>query len=389
LLKGLQPLRPLNEGLDLIAAAIQKATPFRSVLISTYDAASGDLQRVSGCGIPPEAWEELRARTQPWSAVVRMMDDEFKVGCAYFIPADRMPLVPADVHTVTILDQPAGSGAMDWQPDDLLLIPLEDAQGEGLGLISLDDPADGRRPDTLTIDALEIFSRQAAILIQNQRRMAEMDAEMGELSAQAGMFDQTQALGADQTAMLLRKDLEQTLAIQTLQSQIERADTGMTLAEQIGAQEEPLLVLRLLAHALIDQYGLSSVLLAEEAPEGACLLQVIGEMPKRANPEALFGQSNPLRHLLVEDRIILDEELVEGMTWYGNSLLTAFKGSGLLGLPFHPAEGRRMALIGVSRAPLAAITERDHLELTRLTRQVNEAIQKLHLLASASQRLEK
>ena len=50
---------------------------------------------------------------------------------------------------------------MHWDPDDFLLIPLEDAQGDPLGLISLDDPSNGLRPDRATIDSVELFAAQA------------------------------------------------------------------------------------------------------------------------------------------------------------------------------------------------------------------------------------
>ena len=38
-----------------------------------------------------------------------------------------------------------------WDPDDILLVPLESADGQMVGLVSLDDPGNGLRPDRATI----------------------------------------------------------------------------------------------------------------------------------------------------------------------------------------------------------------------------------------------
>jgi transcriptional regulator with GAF, ATPase, and Fis domain len=57
----------------------------------------------------------------------------------------------------------------DWNEDDLFIIPLQGAAGKPIGLISLDSPNDGRRPDLSTVKALEIFANQATTAVENIR----------------------------------------------------------------------------------------------------------------------------------------------------------------------------------------------------------------------------
>ncbi|MCI0579498.1 MAG: GAF domain-containing protein [Chloroflexi bacterium] len=57
----------------------------------------------------------------------------------------------------------------NWDPNDLFVIPLLGSRGQPIGLISLDSPVDGHRPDINTAKALEIFANQAATAIENIR----------------------------------------------------------------------------------------------------------------------------------------------------------------------------------------------------------------------------
>lgn len=56
-----------------------------------------------------------------------------------------------------------------WRENELFFIPLRGSRGQPLGLISLDLPNDGRRPDLNTAQALEIFANQADNAIENVR----------------------------------------------------------------------------------------------------------------------------------------------------------------------------------------------------------------------------
>ena len=82
--------------------SIREATPFQAVLVSIYEPDSGLLRRVTGIGFPPETLAELMARKQPLSSIQQMLKPQFRISRSYFIPVDDAPIIPADVHMVTV-----------------------------------------------------------------------------------------------------------------------------------------------------------------------------------------------------------------------------------------------------------------------------------------------
>src|SRR6185436_2845403 len=142
--------------LRVIANGVREATPFGVVLISVYESDTGLLRRVVGVGLAPDVLNELISRKQPFSSLQQLLKPQFRVSRSYFIPVDQTPIIPADVHMVTLeAEGDSEKSPNAWDHDDFLLIPLEDNQGKPLGLISLDAPRDGLRPDLATIETLE------------------------------------------------------------------------------------------------------------------------------------------------------------------------------------------------------------------------------------------
>ena len=162
--------QPLEQQLRSIGNAIRESTPFQAVLFSVYEPDTGLLRRVTGIGFLQEVLGELLSRKQPLESVQQLFKPEFRISRSYFIPADKTPVVPADVHMVTLDLNHVDQDENAWEPDDFLIVPLNDAQGNPLGLISLDAPNDGLRPDKTTIDTIEIFAAQAALVINNTAR---------------------------------------------------------------------------------------------------------------------------------------------------------------------------------------------------------------------------
>ncbi|MCW2667103.1 MAG: phosphodiesterase [Frankiales bacterium] len=64
----------------------------------------------------------------------------------------------------------AGPGLDDpqaWHPGDALLAPLQASDGSMLGILAVDRPADGRRPNAATTAALEAFGVTASLAIEH------------------------------------------------------------------------------------------------------------------------------------------------------------------------------------------------------------------------------
>jgi signal transduction histidine kinase/GAF domain-containing protein len=147
---------------------------------------------------------------------VRLLDDAPGLA-VYRQPsptAEIMHQIPADGHNIRATGAPTTISGLDWLPirhdgfegwvnrallaeegavddwheDDLFFIPLRDSAGQPLGLISVDNPLNGRRPDESTAKALEVFANQAATAIENvqllhdSRSFAEMLQQLHQVS---------------------------------------------------------------------------------------------------------------------------------------------------------------------------------------------------------------
>ena len=380
---------PIEKSLLAIAVAIQQATPFQVALLSIYEPESGLLQRVAGLGMPAETLEELLSHKQPLQGIQQLLRPEFKIGRAYFIPADQTPVIPAEVHTVVTL-QAAGhsKSAETWDPDDFLIILLEDPQGQPLGLLSVDGPRDNLRPDRATLDTLEIFASQAELAILNQRRTLEMKNRVDSLTA--GLQRQQRLLSVTQNDLptLLRKDLDQTISIHDLDRRTQRIRAGLAITESVSSQLDAPSALLALGREMLTQLGMSVALIAEETSDGPRLLQVLGSVPRATNPEALFGQRNPLRAILQNGEPVIIPSLDENDEWRDAALLSGLRAKGVVCLPIK-IEARVVAgILAVSPEPLHGLTDEDYQVYYQIARQTGVVLQNIALLGETRRRLQ-
>ncbi|MFN3763703.1 MAG: GAF domain-containing protein, partial [Anaerolineae bacterium] len=116
--------RPLEEVLEEIAYAVQESVGFNMVLISILEGDPPVLRRVAGAGIPLAALERLKQTPQPWRTVQSVLEDRFRIGRSYYIPAEEQAHWRGrlDVYEGRLEIAPRRPG--QWHPQDLLLVPL-------------------------------------------------------------------------------------------------------------------------------------------------------------------------------------------------------------------------------------------------------------------------
>ncbi|OEV05005.1 diguanylate cyclase CdgB [Streptomyces oceani] len=102
-----------------------------------------------------------------------------------------------------------------WHPVDRLFAPLHAADGELLGVISVDRPDNGRRPGAWRREALQMYASQAAIALSNARLRANMQRALVRLEREQ------QALRSSE---------------ESFRQAFEYAPSGMAVAEMGGDQ---------------------------------------------------------------------------------------------------------------------------------------------------------
>ena len=167
--------------LERVAKGIRENLGFQSVLISLYHEDEGYFERVAQAG-DDERWEEIRAMRPPAEKILMYLQEKFRVGASYFVShAENIP----SPYAVLPLNPKAPVEPDDWDPMDLLLIPLMDKDDKLIGVISVDEPLDGKIPSDETLRALEILANQTVHSLESAqvhaqiKRQATMDGLTG------------------------------------------------------------------------------------------------------------------------------------------------------------------------------------------------------------------
>jgi len=380
---------PLGDSLQSISRGIQDSTPFEVVLISTYHAETGMLQRVAGAGLSSENLAALREREQPFLSVQQLLKAEFDIGGgAYYIPSADAPIVPSDLHILDLDDKYQNGEQGTWHREDLFLFLLKDQHGNPLGLISLDQPSDGKSPDQTTIEAVQVFAAQTELIISSQSRLGEFEDRVKALSSGLERQQRLLRISQNDLPVLLHKDLEQTITIQNLDSVEQRIRAGLKITEAVSRQLDASSALQALGREILTHMGMMTAFVAENTVDGPRLLHTMGDVPSAINPDALFGQRNPLRSCLQTGEIMLVMNLDENDEWRETPLLNALQSKRFITLPIK-VEGKTVAsILATSKEPMAALTEGDEQIYHQIARQTSVIFQNIHLLTSVRRRLD-
>jgi PAS domain S-box-containing protein len=378
---------PLVETLNIVAQAITRTTPFDVVLISTYDPQTELLSRTCAVGIPEETFVTLQAHQQPWNSISPMFKPEFERGNLYYVPHDRAPIMSGDVQLVTLMDA-ASEEPNSWHPEDLLLIPVLDTKDKPLGLISVDSPRDGKVPSQIVLETLEIFASQTQVVLNNARRLSKLEGEIQGLSVEVQRQKSLVGFSQRNLPTLLNKDLDQTISINYLNQRARHIRAGLTLTESISRHLDFNSALLTLGQQILFSFDMSISLVAKEGLEGPQIIHMLGNLPRGVNPDAMFGQRNPLRYCIQTGETLVSANLDEDENWHDTPFLTALKAKSFICLPLVPDEKNAAAILAIGFEPMPALAEGDHQVYVQIARQLSVTIQNIDLLGDTRQRLE-
>lgn len=170
----------LQDLLDLIVEGAADVVGFRVAAISLLQP-DDDLEIVAVAG-DPGARAQLLGRRTPRAQIEAEFEIAEKWGTLRFVPADRLPATAQPGWVADRWDAAVTADGDEWDPLDTLLAPFYDVRGTWLGMISVDLPLSGRRPDEVQQGLLEVFANQAGIAINGARQRLDL-AEQIRLSA--------------------------------------------------------------------------------------------------------------------------------------------------------------------------------------------------------------
>lgn len=128
-------------------------------------------------GLTDEEKEFLWNNRQPgqvWQERFGPEYERFRIGGFYHLPWND-PWVRERFAKGTVPSKLSPEEMVDWDPQDLLYAPLRLADGRIVGIVSIDDPKDGRRPTEESLATLELFLHQAAVAIENAKLIQQLN----------------------------------------------------------------------------------------------------------------------------------------------------------------------------------------------------------------------
>lgn len=156
--------------LQLLANGLQ-ATGWQRVVITLRDETFQPTRLITA-GFSAADQKEIEKNLIPAEAWLTLFEDtdlrKFRQGGVYFVPCESewsQKYLQAPKFKAT--DKAA------WQPKDVLCVPLHNRQQERIGLVGLDAPVNGRRPNWPTLQTIELYAQFAASIIENSRLMQQ------------------------------------------------------------------------------------------------------------------------------------------------------------------------------------------------------------------------
>ena len=158
-----------NQKLQRLVDGLQE-TGWNRVGLTLRDENFNPTQMITA-GFTDEELAYFREHMLPADFWLTLFNDKslqrFRHGNCYFVPGTS---AWSQENLQNILPDPQaeinGKGET-WHPKDLLCVPLYDRKQQRIGMIGLDQPANGRRPHDVTFRTLELYAQFAASIIEN------------------------------------------------------------------------------------------------------------------------------------------------------------------------------------------------------------------------------
>ena len=215
----------LHATLTAIAQGVTSSTPYQEVAVTIAEEPdAAELRAIVVIGSPELQAAVLGTRCRRAAVLEHITGGEAWGALRFRAGIEAPEGLVSHVPEYEPLDVPDA-----WLPEYELVAPLYEADGELVGMLSMDEPSGGRIPPGWVNEILELFAEQAVIAIVNARRheqslraMETLEREKAELDAAVAAQHaretdlRRQALRDPLTGLanrvLLRERLEELLA---------------------------------------------------------------------------------------------------------------------------------------------------------------------------------
>jgi len=120
-----------------------------------------------------------------------------------------------------------GRGEDGWHPEDALFLPMRHTDGHLLGILSVDEPASGRRPTDDELDVLVALAEHAALAVQSAQEVATAGRHRLALERLLGVSSRLTAEPAtDEILRAVCSGVRDALGFQNMLAALVETDTG-------------------------------------------------------------------------------------------------------------------------------------------------------------------
>ncbi len=173
-----------------IVEAAASTLGFRVAVLNLVRPGRDHVEIAAAAGLTEGERQRLFQDPPPVAALVDVMRPNFLVSQSYFIPHQYQHLLEGVPGVTVYTPQPpsAHHGAHAWHPEDVFLVKVRSPRDENvlIGILSLDQPEDGKVPTQESAEIVELFVSQAALALDTAQIFEEREAERLAIEAQLG-----------------------------------------------------------------------------------------------------------------------------------------------------------------------------------------------------------
>lgn len=156
----LRRARTFQEKMDLIAEGIA-ACGWGRVHLYVFDTDRKTIKSAAYWGIDEEGRRYLETHRMTLDEIEAILSNpaskKYRIGRCYYIPHDCEEGIFAQMHGTGLRSERSPEEYDGWHPDDMLFIPLYGFGGKAVGIVSVDDPVDGKKPTEESLRPVEMF----------------------------------------------------------------------------------------------------------------------------------------------------------------------------------------------------------------------------------------